>query len=78
MKSLRRTRLALTASLALATPLVAIAGCKTPGAPTTPSLGAGAAQAEAYPGTAGHVYPDSGTPIGSGESTNLLKIHRVS
>lgn len=67
MQNLRRTRIALTASLALTTPLVAIVGCQTPGsAPTAPSLGAGAAQAEAYPGTAGHVYPDTGTPIGSG------------
>lgn len=61
MLNLRRTRIALTASLALTTPLVAIAGCQTPGsAPTAPSLGAGAAQAEAYPGTAGHVYPEAG------------------
>ncbi len=67
MHKLRRTRLALTAGMAVTMPLVAVVGCQTPGtSPTAPDLGAGAAQAEAYPGTTGHVYPDAGIAMTSG------------
>lgn len=67
MHNLRRTRLALSACLAVTTPLVAIVGCQTPGAaPDAPALGAGAAQAAAYPGTTGHVYPDADAAVTGG------------
>ena len=59
MQNPRNHRPVLHLSIATSMTVLAIAGCQAPGgAPSVPATGAGAAQAQAYPGTTGALYPD--------------------